>query len=567
MISRIVCAAFLVTLAHMPAVPVSAQDACETGLIGDVDPDLQGLVSFQAFSAKQLGEPEMSLASSLRVGEPFMVTADFRWGGDDVLSIFRDIDCEFGWIELQQDPPAGSTVRVRVQRTGRLSYGSRTLMLSYESGGGSDVVVVAPRDSRSELVARPAANNPKILERGKTILPPYEAGMGSLTVRIETDASGLNEGVLTVRGPDGFAVRTTGRFFSRSVPAGSYSATFEVMGSSIEFTGITLAAGEDRRVEFGGPENFGRVGWTREGARFFWLVLGFRWNGSCRFSREGTVVLEGSCSYNTLPKGDYDLSVGPAVFTATSRITVTPGMQVVDRPPELGLLVLSDAVYSESTGRRLVAQIRRSAESSAEIEFGRDTTLVLPVGEYIVEVSEVGVEGTQERVTRINPARATFFEVGAMPSEGRAAVARIEYLVDMEELRWGNLFAGFIKFPDRLWGGYTEGSKGLLTSPEDGGIIGFVEYELDGSFQTFHAIVGQKGPVTTCRESRFEENRKIGYRVLVDGVQKEGGMSSYSTRTINVNVEGAKLLRLEVDDGGDGYECDHLEWVDAYLVR
>ena len=143
----------------------------------------------------------------------------------------------------------------------------------------------------------------------------------------------------------------------------------------------------------------------------------------------------------------------------------------------------------------------------------------------------------------------------------------VKYLHDTQELRSANLYEGLNKTAITMGG--KRYPKSIMTHPEDKGVIGFVEYNLDGKFKSFHALAGMAETYpdhNSPSQKGCKNTKRMGYKVIVDGVTKAEGISLYDHRTININISGAKLLRLEVDDGGDSASCDWFSWANAYVV-
>ena len=87
-----------------------------------------------------------------------------------------------------------------------------------------------------------------------------------------------------------------------------------------------------------------------------------------------------------------------------------------------------------------------------------------------------------------------------------------------------------------------------------------IVYNLDGKYRAFQTWAG---PDTAT-------NGSMGFAVIVDGHRRwESGRmvrGDVPTRA-EVDIAGAKELRLVVDDGGDGIGGDHADWADARLLR
>lgn len=143
----------------------------------------------------------------------------------------------------------------------------------------------------------------------------------------------------------------------------------------------------------------------------------------------------------------------------------------------------------------------------------------------------------------------------------------IIYLSDMNESQSGNIHGGLGKdrpyWASELRIGNVLYSKGLVTHPEGNGSRAFVEYDLGGRFRAFFATVGSaQGPSAPGMG-------RMNYYILVDGQQVAAGpIPNYpAVVQINVSLEGANILRLEADDGGDGNNSDHAAWGDARIEK
>jgi hypothetical protein len=89
-------------------------------------------------------------------------------------------------------------------------------------------------------------------------------------------------------------------------------------------------------------------------------------------------------------------------------------------------------------------------------------------------------------------------------------------------------------------------------------------YALNGDYQRFEALVGL--------DTRSGRGGSVRVRVLADGKTLDLGTDRELTaRTaplnVTVPVNGVKKLTLEVDFGGRGDVEDHVNWVDARLIR
>ncbi|MCU0962224.1 MAG: NPCBM/NEW2 domain-containing protein [Pirellulaceae bacterium] len=85
-------------------------------------------------------------------------------------------------------------------------------------------------------------------------------------------------------------------------------------------------------------------------------------------------------------------------------------------------------------------------------------------------------------------------------------------------------------------------------------------YALEQNFSRFQAWVGPD----------MATYGSVGFTVWVDGQQRwaSGVMRrGDEPQRVDLDIQGAKQLRLIVDDAGDGISADHANWADARLVR
>jgi hypothetical protein len=87
-----------------------------------------------------------------------------------------------------------------------------------------------------------------------------------------------------------------------------------------------------------------------------------------------------------------------------------------------------------------------------------------------------------------------------------------------------------------------------------------IVYNLDGKYSRFQAWAGPN----------MATFGTMGFAVVVDGQErwKSGKMArGDAPQRVDVDVTGAKELRLLVDDAGDNIMGDHADWADAKLLR
>ena len=103
-------------------------------------------------------------------------------------------------------------------------------------------------------------------------------------------------------------------------------------------------------------------------------------------------------------------------------------------------------------------------------------------------------------------------------------------------------------------------AKGLgMHAPEAG--IGFVSYKVPKGFTKFLSLIGmaQQDPSPPCASG------DVRFRVFVnDELKFASDIVRFGTSIpIQLPVKEGNVLRLEVDNGGDDYECDHATWAEA----
>ena len=87
-----------------------------------------------------------------------------------------------------------------------------------------------------------------------------------------------------------------------------------------------------------------------------------------------------------------------------------------------------------------------------------------------------------------------------------------------------------------------------------------IVYNLDGKYRSFQAWAGPD----------MATNGSMGFAVFVDGQKRwESGrmVRGDAAKRVEVDLTGAKELRLVVDDGGDSIGGDHADWADARLLK
>jgi alpha-galactosidase len=88
-----------------------------------------------------------------------------------------------------------------------------------------------------------------------------------------------------------------------------------------------------------------------------------------------------------------------------------------------------------------------------------------------------------------------------------------------------------------------------------------VEIDLKGTAECFRALVGVDDEVKgrgTIKFVLIADKKEIFRTPLM-----KQGMSAVN---IDINLKGVKILKLIVEDGGDGNDSDHADWVNAYFL-
>lgn len=142
------------------------------------------------------------------------------------------------------------------------------------------------------------------------------------------------------------------------------------------------------------------------------------------------------------------------------------------------------------------------------------------------------------------------------------------YLSDLRELSTSDIHGGLGK--DRPYWTSTltiagrSFAKGIVTHPgPDASRKATVTYALNGQYARFLATLG------SAADGSNYGNGTMNYTIYVDNAPVEQGRfpTPPATKEINVSVQGAQTLRLEVDSGGDGNHSDHAAWGEARLKK
>lgn len=149
----------------------------------------------------------------------------------------------------------------------------------------------------------------------------------------------------------------------------------------------------------------------------------------------------------------------------------------------------------------------------------------------------------------------------------------IKYLSDMEAARNEDCLLYFNDITERgtvIKVGGVEYEKGVLTHPGYGG-PSILTYNIEGlGYSIFYAVGGKDA------SAGFEvggdtgiKGTKVQLQVYVDGELKaDSGELAYPDKYIfNVDIKGARELKLVTSDGGDGIYCDATGWANAQLLK
>ncbi|HFE63236.1 MAG TPA: hypothetical protein ENK14_02325, partial [Caldithrix sp.] len=108
-----------------------------------------------------------------------------------------------------------------------------------------------------------------------------------------------------------------------------------------------------------------------------------------------------------------------------------------------------------------------------------------------------------------------------------------------------------LKIDDKIY------SKGIGTHA-----VSDITYSLKGKYKVFTAEVGMDGYALECKGGSVE------FKVYGDGkLLWESGVMEYSDppKPVKIDISGVDILRLHVDDAGDGINCDHADWGKAKI--
>lgn len=87
-----------------------------------------------------------------------------------------------------------------------------------------------------------------------------------------------------------------------------------------------------------------------------------------------------------------------------------------------------------------------------------------------------------------------------------------------------------------------------------------LDLRVDGNALRFRAVVGVDDEAT--------DHGSVRFLVFADGRAKfdSGTMRKGTAKVVDVDLSGARTVRFEVEDAGDGIDNDHADWADAILT-
>ena len=90
-------------------------------------------------------------------------------------------------------------------------------------------------------------------------------------------------------------------------------------------------------------------------------------------------------------------------------------------------------------------------------------------------------------------------------------------------------------------------------------------YNLNGEYTTFTAVVGSARTSNGCQNNANYGSFSI--EIIVDGVQRyfRDGYGQFGYDEVSVDVINAQQIRIETDNGGGDWTCDHPAIADPLL--
>lgn len=195
--------------------------------------------------------------------------------------------------------------------------------------------------------------------------------------------------------------------------------------------------------------------------------------------------------------------------------------------------------------------VYRDGKQVASVGTNRFTDLLpLPYGTHVYQVSAQGW-------TAAPPARSAPVQIALPP----APDLWLDQLTPIREHQgFGTLQLNRTVDTNSIRLGGKKYAHGLGTHSTSGG-TGEQVYELDGQFRRFTAVIGI--------DDETNKRGSVVFQVWVDGVKRyDSGVmrGGDDPKVVDVDLTGAKALRLVVTDAGDGFEFDHADWADAHLI-
>ena len=139
------------------------------------------------------------------------------------------------------------------------------------------------------------------------------------------------------------------------------------------------------------------------------------------------------------------------------------------------------------------------------------------------------------------------------------------YVSDLKIIHSGNVHGGIGL--DRpywtnelvMWG--KKYNKGVVITPENGGIIAFIEFRLPKNGGRLLGLAGW------AEQVRAIHRGKMRFRLFGDGELLYGcELNGKECQAVDLDLGQCKVLRIESDDGGDGNEGDHMAFADLRIV-
>ena len=162
-------------------------------------------------------------------------------------------------------------------------------------------------------------------------------------------------------------------------------------------------------------------------------------------------------------------------------------------------------------------------------------------------------------------AQLTEDQTGVLLELLRTSTGEEVYVSDLKIIRSGDVHGG-VGIDKPYWGDEliicgTRYKKGLLIHPEDGGIIAYVEFQLPKDGGRLLGVAGWAEQGNAIHPGRMR------FRIFVDGEFLYGNeLIEKECRGIDLDLPSGSVLRIETDDGGDGYTADHMAFGDLRIA-